>query len=56
MRRQIIFSKAFDADVDQWGGYVEIDRAIDTIEEALIRNPYAFPIFERATSRASGTY
>lgn len=46
MRRQIIFSHAFTADAEAYGGYSEIDIAIETVEEALIGNPFAFPKFE----------
>lgn len=46
MRRQIIFSREFDADVERLGGYRSIDRAIETIEFALVQNPYAFEHFE----------
>jgi hypothetical protein len=46
MRRQIIYAKQFDADADEWGGYIEIDVALDTVIEALSHDPYAFPKFE----------
>lgn len=46
MRRQIIFAHAFSADVEALGGYRSIDKAIETVEEALVNNPYAFPKFE----------
>ena len=46
MKRQIIFSKEFDAAVDGLGGYRAVDRAIDTIVEALARNSFAFHKFE----------
>jgi hypothetical protein len=46
MRRQIIFAHAFSADVEALGGYRSIDKAIETVEEALVLNPYAFPKFE----------
>jgi len=46
MRRQIIYAKTFDEAVDALGGYRAIDRAIDTIVDALDRNPYVFNLFE----------
>lgn len=46
MRRQIIYAKAFDADAGEWGGYVEIDKAIDTVIEALAHDPFVFPHIE----------
>lgn len=46
MRRQIIFSHAFTADAEEYGGYRQIDLAIETVEEALIGNPFSFPRFE----------
>jgi hypothetical protein len=46
MRRQIIFSHAFGQDVQAFGGYGTIDRALETVEEALVHNPYVFPKFE----------
>jgi hypothetical protein len=44
--RQIIYSTAFDHAVDVLGGYRSIDVAIDTIIDALYRNPYGFNKFE----------
>lgn len=46
MRRQIIFSRSFESDVEEFGGYRSIDKAISTIEDHLVANPYAFPLFE----------
>jgi hypothetical protein len=46
MRREIIYDKSFDRAVDALGGYRAIDRALDTVVEALSRNPYAFNKFE----------
>jgi hypothetical protein len=46
MRRQIIYSHQFEADVREYGGYLEIDKALDTILEALANDPYKFHKFE----------
>ncbi len=46
MRRQIIYSREFDDAVEALGGYRTIDIVIDTVIEALARNPYAFKKFE----------
>jgi len=44
--RQIIYDARFDRAVDELGGYRSIDRAIDTVMEALYRNPFGFKKFE----------
>ena len=44
--RQIIYSIGFDRGVETFGGYRIIDRALDTIIDALYRNPYGFAKFE----------
>jgi hypothetical protein len=44
--RQIIYDKSFDAGVEALGGYRAIDRVLDTVIEALYRNPYGFKKFE----------
>lgn len=44
--RQIIYSVGFDNGVEALGGYRNIDRALDTIIDALYRNPYGFEKFE----------
>jgi hypothetical protein len=44
--RQIIYSNAFDRAVDHLGGYRSLDIVIDTIIDALYRNPYGFNKFE----------
>jgi hypothetical protein len=44
--RQIIHSVAFDRAVEALGGYRSIDRSLDTIIDALYRNPHGFNKFE----------
>lgn len=44
--RQIIYDHSFDAGVEALGGYRSIDRAIDTVIDALYRNPWGFNKFE----------
>lgn len=46
MGRQIIYAAEFDHGVDALGGYRAIDRAIDTVIDALYRNPHGFNKFE----------
>jgi hypothetical protein len=46
MRRQIIYSDAFHEAADAFGGYEELDKALDTVMEVLAHNPYALPRFE----------
>jgi hypothetical protein len=44
--RQIIYARTFDDGVEALGGYRAVDRAVDTIIDALYRNPYGFHKFE----------
>jgi hypothetical protein len=44
--RQIIYSVEFDQAVELLGGYRSIDKAIDTIIDALYHNPFGFNKFE----------
>jgi hypothetical protein len=44
--RNIIESDHFAKCVESLGGYRAIDRALETIMEALARNPYGFPAIE----------
>jgi hypothetical protein len=44
--RQIIFDAEFDIAVEQLGGYILIDAALDPILDGLYRNPYGFPMIE----------
>jgi hypothetical protein len=44
--RNIIESDHFSKCVESLGGYRAIDRALETIIEALVRNPYGFPSIE----------
>ncbi len=44
--RQIIEGEEFSKFVEQFGGYRTIDEVLDPIIDALIRNPYAFPLIE----------
>jgi hypothetical protein len=44
--REIIYSTAFDQAVEKIGGYRSIDVSLDTILDALYRNPYGFNKFE----------
>lgn len=46
MGRQIIYARSFEEAVETLGGYRAIDRAIDTVIDALYRNPYGFRKFE----------
>ena len=45
-RRKIILSAACDASATRFGGYEAIDRALDSILDALSRNPYGFRTIE----------
>jgi hypothetical protein len=45
-RRKIIFSAACDASAACFGGYERIDRALDSVIDALTRNPYGFHTVE----------
>ena len=44
--RQIIEGEHFAKSVAELGGYRAVDRALETIMEALMRNPYGFPLIE----------
>ena len=44
--RLIIEGEYFAECVDRLGGYRAIDLAMETILEALMQNPYAFPLIE----------
>lgn len=44
--RLIIEGQYFAECVDRLGGYRAIDLAIETIIEALMQNPYGFPLIE----------
>ena len=44
--RNIIEGEQFALSVERLGGYRAIDRALETIIEALVRNPYGFPLIE----------
>lgn len=44
--RGIIEGPEFSNCVERLGGYRAVDRALETIMEALIRNPYGFPSIE----------
>jgi hypothetical protein len=46
--RSIIEGEHFAESVANIGGYRAIDRALETVIEALSRNPYAFPLIENA--------
>ena len=44
--REIIEGELFAESVERLGGYRAIDLALETIIEALYRNPYGFPLIE----------
>jgi hypothetical protein len=44
--REIIYSTAFEAEVETLGGYRAIDEALDPVMDGLYRNPYGFQKFE----------
>jgi hypothetical protein len=44
--RNIIEGEHFALSVERLGGYRAIDLALETIIEALVRNPYGFPLIE----------
>jgi hypothetical protein len=44
--RQVIEGEYFAASVESLGGYRAVDRALETIIEALMHNPYGFPLIE----------
>lgn len=44
--REIIEGADFAASVEQLGGYRAVDLAVETVIDALVRNPYAFPLIE----------
>jgi len=44
--RSIIEGEFFAKCVDELGGHRAIDLAIETIMEALLQNPYGFPLLE----------
>ena len=44
--RLIIEGEDFPKSVEALGGYRAIDLALETILEALMRNPYGFPLIE----------
>lgn len=44
--RSIVEGPEFAASVARLGGYRAVDLALETIIEALSRNPYAFPLIE----------
>ncbi len=44
--RLIIEGTYFSEGIEQLGGYRAIDLALETIVEALMQNPFAFPIIE----------
>ncbi|MFZ5732127.1 MAG: hypothetical protein ACOY4O_05290 [Pseudomonadota bacterium] len=44
--RQIIEGEHFASCVEQLGGYRAVDLALETIMEALLQNPYGFPLIE----------
>jgi hypothetical protein len=44
--RNIIEGVGFPECVAKLGGYRAVDRALETVIEALVRNPYGFPLIE----------
>jgi hypothetical protein len=44
--REIIEGPHFSESVQRLGGYRAIDLALETVMEALVRNPYGFPSIE----------
>lgn len=44
--RQIIEGEYFAKCVEQLGGYRAVDLALETIIEALMQNPFGFPLVE----------
>jgi hypothetical protein len=44
--RQIIEGEFFAECVEKLGGYRAVDSALETIIEALMQNPYGFPLIE----------
>jgi hypothetical protein len=44
--RQIIEGQYFEKCVENLGGYRAVDLALETIVEALMQNPYGFPLLE----------
>lgn len=44
--REVIFSPEFDQAAEALGGYWIIDRALETVYDGLIKNPYGFHKFE----------
>jgi hypothetical protein len=44
--RQIIEGEYFAESVERLGGYRAVDLALETIIEALMQNPYGFPLIE----------
>lgn len=44
--RQIVYSLAFEAEVEALGGYRWVDESLDPIMDGLYRNPYGFQRFE----------
>lgn len=44
--RSIIESEHFAQNVDDLGGYRAIDQALEPIIEALMSNPYGFPLIQ----------
>lgn len=44
--RQIIEGEYFATCVERLGGYRAIDLALETIIEALMQNPYGFPLIQ----------
>ena len=44
--RQIIFTAAFDIEVEKLGGYRIIDPSLDMIVDGLYRNPFGYFKFE----------
>jgi hypothetical protein len=47
--RQIIEGEYFAESVERLGGYRAVDLALETIIEALMQNPYGFPLIEKKT-------
>lgn len=45
-RRKIIFSATCDASAARLGGYKAVDRALDSVLDALSRQPYGFRTIE----------
>lgn len=44
--RKIVFSAECDAAAEALGGYIRIDCTLDGAMDALMRNPYGFPLLQ----------